>query len=110
MSKELGMKQLHDNRKTCLRSTGLNSEFSSEWIFVTSGLYHSSLAEDIPASLVHRCALPCVSVAETAASDHHVIQSVIIFVLRISTFSQQGVAQSEETCEVNTNIRHGDQI
>lgn len=73
--------------------------------------YHASLGEDIPPSSVHRCALAGVSVTETAASDHHVVKRVVIFVLGVSAFSpQQSVAQREETSEVDTNICQGEQI
>lgn len=77
----------------------------------TSTVNHASLAEDIPPSSVHRCTLAGVSVTEAATSDHHVVKSVVIFVLRVPAFStQQSVAQREETSEVNTNICQGDQI
>lgn len=50
-------------------------------------------------------------ITETAASDHHVVKSIVIFVLRVPASSaQQSVAQSEETSEVDTDICHSDQI
>lgn len=52
-----------------------------------------------------------MSVTEAAASDHHVVKSVVIFVQRVPASSpQQSVAQSEEASEVDTNICQGDQI
>lgn len=50
-------------------------------------------------------------VAEAAASHHHVVKSVVIFVLRVPASSpQQRVAQSEEAGEVHADICHRDQI
>lgn len=52
-----------------------------------------------------------MSVTETAASDHHVVKSVIIFVLSVpASPAQQSVTQSEEASEVNANVCQGDQI
>ncbi len=50
-------------------------------------------------------------VTEATASDHHVIKSVVIFILRVPASSaQESVSQSEETSKVDTNICQGDQI
>ena len=73
--------------------------------------YHAGLGEGVPPSPVHRRALVGVSVAETAASDHHVVKSVVIFVLGVSAFPpQQSVAQREETSEVDANVCQREQI
>ena len=74
------------------------------------GTYHSSLAEGVPPPSAHGRALAGVSVAEAAASDHHVVQGVVIFVLRVPALPQQCVAQSKEAREVDANVGHGDQI
>lgn len=73
--------------------------------------YHARLGENVPPPSVHRCALAGMSVTETAASNHHVVKSIIIFVLRVpASPAQQSVAQSEEASEVDTNVCQGDQI
>lgn len=53
-----------------------------------------------------------VSVTEAAASDHHLVQSVVVFVLRVSfTFStQQCVSEREEMSEVHPEVSHRDQL
>lgn len=52
-----------------------------------------------------------MAVTEAAASDHHVVKSVEIFVLRVPAFpTQQGVAKREETGEVHPDVGHGDQL
>lgn len=73
--------------------------------------YHAGLGEDVASPRVHRRALAGVPVAEAAASHHHVVKSVVIFVFRVPASSpQQCVAQSEEAGEVHTDICHRDQI
>lgn len=50
-----------------------------------------------------------MSITETAASDHHVVKSVVIFVLSVPASStEQSVPQREETSEVNPNICQSD--
>lgn len=78
--------------------------------FPRFGTYHSRLAEGVPPPLVHRRALAGVPVTEAAASDHHVVEGVVVFVLGVPALPQQSVAQSEETREVDANICHSDQI
>lgn len=72
-------------------------------------VYHGGVCEDVSSSSVHRRAPAGMSVTEAVASDHHVVKSVVIFVLRVSASStQQSVAQREETSEVNPDICHRD--
>lgn len=63
---------------------------STVWFAPTQGLllcnHHSRLTEGVPPPLVHRRALAGVSVTEAAASDHHVVKGVVIFVLGVSAF------------------------
>lgn len=73
--------------------------------------YHASLSEDVAPPRVHWGALTGVSIAKTAASHHHVVESVIIFILRVSALpAQQGVAKGEEAAEVHADVCHQDQI
>lgn len=73
--------------------------------------HHSSLLEDVPATAVHWHALPGMSVAEAAASHHHLIQGVVVFVLGVSPVSaQQCVAKRQEVCKVHPEICHGDEL
>lgn len=75
------------------------------------GPYHASLGEDVAPPAVHWGALAGVSIAETAASHHHVVESVVIFILRVPALpAQQGVAKSEEATEVHADVCHQDQI
>lgn len=75
------------------------------------GAYHASLGEDVPPSSIHRCTPAGVSITEAASSDHHVIQSVVIFVLRVPASStQQRVTECEQTSEVHPNVGQSDQI
>ena len=59
----------------------------------------------------HGGALGGVSVAEAAASDHQLVQGVVVLVLGVPPpAAQQGVAQREQTGEVNPDVRQGDQL
>lgn len=78
---------------------------------VQTDSYHASLGEDVAPPRVHWGALAGMSIAKTAASHHHVVESVVIFILRISALpAQQGVTKSEETTEVQADVCHQDQI
>lgn len=78
---------------------------------VQTGSYHASLREDVAPPHVHWGALAGVSIAKTAASHHHVVEGVVIFILRIPALTaQQGVAKSEEAAEVHPDVCHQDQI
>lgn len=66
----------------------------------TSTMDHSGMGEDV-SSAAHRSALRGVSVTEAAASHHHVVQGVVIFVLRVSAFAaEKGVPEGKEASEV----------
>ena len=74
-------------------------------------IYHARLGEDVAASSIQRHTLAGVAVTEAAASDHHVVKSVVIFVLRAPASStKQGVSQREQTGEVDPDVGHGDQL
>lgn len=75
------------------------------------GSYHASLGEDVAPPSIHWGALAGVSIAETAASHHHVVETVVIFIFWVPALpAQQGVAKSEEAAEVHADVCHQDQI
>lgn len=81
------------------------------WQPVQTGSYHASLGEDVAPLGVHRGALAGVPVAKAAASHHHIVEGVVVFILRVPALpAQQGVAQSEEAAEVHADVCHQDQI
>lgn len=80
------------------------------WFGLFLWTHHSGLTEGVAPALVHRRALAGVAVTEAAAPDHHVVQRVVIFVLRVPALPQQSVAQSEETREVDADVGDRDQI
>lgn len=52
-----------------------------------------------------------VSITEAASLDHHVIQSIVIFVHRVpATPTQQSVAKCKESSKVHTKISQRDLI
>lgn len=75
-----------------------------------SDVYHAGLGEDVAPSSVRRHTLAGVAVAETAATDHHVVESIVVLVLRVPALPQQCVAKREETGEVDPDIGHGDEL
>lgn len=77
----------------------------------TPETYQAALGEDVPPASIYRHTLAGMAVAEAAASDHHVVDGIEIFVQRVSSAStQQSVAQREQTGEVYPNICHLNQI
>lgn len=73
--------------------------------------YHASLGEDVTPPSIHWGALAGMSIAETASSHHHVVESVVIFIFWVPALpAQQGVAKSEEAAEVHADVCHQDQI
>ena len=73
--------------------------------------YHAGLVEDVSPAGVDGPAPAGVAVAEAAAPHHHVVQGVVVLVLGVPPpAAQQGVAQRQQTGEVNPDVRQGDQL
>lgn len=73
--------------------------------------HHAWLIEDISSGAVYWHTLAGMAIAEAAPSDHHLIEGVVVFILRVPpTPCQQVIPQSEQTCEVDPKVGHGDEL
>lgn len=93
------------------KNSSQGTAISAALIRTSPDAYHATLGGDVPTPFIHRCTLLGIAITEAASLDHHVIESIVIFVLRVPASStQQSVTEREETSEVHTEISQRDQI
>lgn len=70
-------------------------------------IYHSLVG----VSSINRYTAMGVAITEAASLHHHVVQSVVVFVLGITTSTaQQCVTEGEQVSEVHTDVGQCDQV